>query len=623
MKDIFFYWSGEEPKQSFNDVKRYFPTAKFIEYKDNPVATALITSKKSLTKQFWLMDIDYLIANSIKNLDLPEWDQSYTHVFSNDVLNAYLVPKHYTYSPIEIDSGIFENKKIVETSEVYYRPYEMYFYWSGVEPTHKITELKKLFPTAKFIEKQSTIISVANVLSKSVLTDFYWLVDIDLVLEKELAEFRVPEWDHQYVHVFNNDKLSAYLIPLKYNYDTDKLEEENFKNKKIIETSGINYRPYDLYFYWAGTEPTHKINALKDLYPSAKFVKRQKNPVNTSYTITGDITTDMFWLVDIDLVISKNLCKLRVPEWDHKYTQVFVTDDRRAYLVPKKYSYDHAELVDGHFTNKKIVEDTDIQYRPYDLYFYWAGTEPTHKIKELQKLYPSAKFVKRQKNSVNTSYAITEGVTTDMFWLVDIDLVISDKLQNLRVPEWDHKYTQVFVTDDRRAYLVPKKYSYDHAEIIDGHFTNKKIVEDAGVTYRPYDLFFYWTGIEPTHKFEGVKQLYPSAKFVKRQKNPVNTAKTASENSTTDMFWLVDIELVMSTTLREIHVPEWDHKYVQVYVNDTNRAYLIPFKYQYDHVETIDGHFTNKKMIETNDVYYRPYDIFFLSYDEEHADTNW
>ena len=89
------------------------------------------------------------------------------------------------------------------------------------------------------------------------------------------------------------------------------------------------------------------------------------------------------------------------------------------------------------------------------------------------------------------------------------------------------------------------------------------------------------------------------------------------------MFWLVDIELVMSTTLREIHVPEWDHKYVQVYVNDTNRAYLIPFKYQYDHVETIDGHFTNKKMIETNDVYYRPYDIFFLSYDEEHADTNW
>jgi hypothetical protein len=210
-----------------------------------------------------------------------------------------------------------------------------------------------------------------------------------------------------------------------------------------------------------------------------------------------------------------------------------------------------------------------------------------------------------------------------MFWLVDIDLVISDKLQNLRVPEWDHKYVQVFVTDDRRAYLVPKKYSYDHAEIIDGHFTNKKVVEDTGINYRPYDLFFYWTGIEPTHKFEGVKRLYPSAKFVKRQKNPVNTAKTASEHSTTDMFWLVDIELVMSNILREIHVPEWDHKYVQVYVNNMNRAYLIPFKYQYDHVETIDGHFTNKKMIETTNVYYRPYDIFFLSYDEERADANW
>lgn len=179
------------------------------------------------------MDIDYLIANSIKNLDLPEWDQSYAHIFSNDILNAYLVPKQYTYSSIELDSGIFENKKIVETSEVYYRPYEMYFYWSGTEPTHKIKELKKLFPNAKFVEKTTTISTVANTLSTSVLTDFYWLIDIDLVIDTNLQEFRVPKWDYQYAHVFANDKLSAYLVPSKYSYDSSEFEEETFNNKKI------------------------------------------------------------------------------------------------------------------------------------------------------------------------------------------------------------------------------------------------------------------------------------------------------------------------------------------------------------------------------------------------------
>ena len=578
MKDIFFYWSGEEPKQSFNDVKRYFPTAKFIEYKDNPVATALVTSKKSLTKQFWLMDIDYLIANSIKNLDLPEWDQSYAHIFSNDILNAYLVPKQYTYSSIELDSGIFENKKIVETSEVYYRPYEMYFYWSGPEPTHKIKELKKLFPTAKFVEKTTTISTVANTLSTSVLTDFYWLIDIDLVIDTDLQEFRVPKWDYQYAHVFANDKLSAYLVPLKYSYDSSEFEEETFNNKKIIETTGVTYRQYDLCFYWTGIEPTHKITAVKEIYPWAKFVKRQKNPVNTASAIRDIITTDLFWLIDIDLIIVDELLKLRIPDWDHKYTHVFASGDISAYLIPLSYSYDQFELIDGQFANKKVIETDNVVYRPYELYFYWNGIEPTHKFEGVKKLYPSAKFIKYKKNPVNTARDIKS--TTRYFWLIDIECVIPKDLQQTRVPIFDQKYVQVFITDNRRAHLVPSEYQYEHVEIIDGHFSNKKIVEVPTVAYRPYDIFFLsYDEDRADTNWEILSTKYSHAKRVHGVKGIFNAHLRAAEESTTDFFWVVDADATVREQFKfDYRVPSWDFDVVHIW-NSRNAVNRLEYGY--------------------------------------------
>lgn len=137
------------------------------------------------------------------------------------------------------------------------------------------------------------------------------------------------------------------------------------------------------------------------------------------------------------------------------------------------------------------------------------------------------------------------------------------------------------------------------------------------------DIFFYWAGQEPKHKYDGVRKQFPFAKFVKLNKNPVNTAKGIAKRSMTKDFWLIDIELTIPKTLVDFEVPEWDQQYVHVFKNDLLSAYLINKSYVYDNEEVVLGHFTNKKIFETVDVTYKPYDIFFLSYDEEAADANW
>lgn len=47
------------------------------------------------------------------------------------------------------------------------------------------------------------------------------------------------------------------------------------------------------------------------------------------------------------------------------------------------------------------------------------------------------------------------------------------------------------------------------------HLTIKKLIETTGVTYRQYDLCFYWTGVEPTHKITAVKKSIPGRNLLK------------------------------------------------------------------------------------------------------------
>lgn len=465
MKDIFFYWTGEEPKNSFADIKQYFPTAKFIKFNNNPVATAKEVSKKSLTKHFWLMDIDIVISDSMKNLNLPEWDQRYTHIFSNNILSAYLVPKNYNYEDSEIATGIFNNKKEIVTTDVNYRPYDVFFHWTGTEPTHKFKGITEIIPHAKFVELKNNIVETAQLVSSTSLTKQFWLLDIDLLVTKELMEIKIDDWDKKYVHMFKSDNLSAFLISKDYDYTNADLKEGLFENKKVVETTDVYYRPYDLYFYWNGIEPTHKFEGVKKLYPSAKFIKYQKNPVNTAKALVGKTTTDMFWLINIELVLTSEILNFRVPEWDLKYAHAFVTDGLFSYLVPTKYSYDYVETVDGHFSDKKVIETTGISYRPYDIFFLSYDEESADANWQIiSEKYSHAKRVHGVKGIFNAHLKAATESTTDFFWVVDADALVQDSFKfDYRVPTWD--FDVVHIWNSRNA-VNRLEYGYGGVKLI-------------------------------------------------------------------------------------------------------------------------------------------------------------
>jgi hypothetical protein len=463
MKDIFFYWTGDEPTDSFADVKQYFPTAKFIKFNDNPVATAKVVAKKALTKQFWLMDIDLVISDSMKNLDLPEWDQTYTHIFSNNILNAYLVPKNYAYSEQEVETGVFNNKKEIVTDEVIYRPYDMFFYWSGITPTHKINHIKTQYPKAKFVELKDSIVATAQQIYKTSLTKQFWLLDIDLEISKSLEDIKIEDWNKQYVHMFINDDISAFLISRDYTFTDADLSTGLFDNKKIVETPDVYYRPYEIYFYWTGVEPTHKFEGVRHLYPTAKFVKYKKNPVNTAREIKS--VSRYFWLIDIELVISKELQDTRIPVFDQQYVQVFVNENRRAYLIPSSYQYDHIEFIDGHFSNKKMAETTDVAYRPYDIFFLSYDEESADtNWQTLSSKYSHAKRVHGVKGIFNAHLHAANKSTTDFFWVVDADALVQESFKfDYRVPPWDFDVVHIW---NSRNSVNKLEYGYGGIKLI-------------------------------------------------------------------------------------------------------------------------------------------------------------
>ena len=467
MKDIFFYWEGVEPTHKINHIKSLHPRAKFVESKDNIVATAQAVYKKSLTKQFWLIDIDLDVSKTLQDVTTEEWDMQYTHIFSNGDISAFLIPKEYAFSDTEVTTGIFENKKIIETADVHFRPFEVYFYWTGEQPVDKFESIKASCPTAKFIEYKNNPATTASEIKST--SRFFWLLDIDLAISDDLYNLRVPVYDHTYAHAFINNDIFAYLVPSNYQFDRNELLNGHFSNKKIIETDGIYFkssdadRSHDMYFYWNGIEPTHKFEGVRKIYPNAKFIKYKKNPVNTARDIKS--TSKFFWLIDIEFVITPDLQATTIPVFDQQYVHVFVTaDSKRAYLVPSTYQYDHIEFIDGHFSNKKMVETSDIAYRPYDIFFLSYDEEAADSNYELLTQQHSATRIHGVKGIFNAHLEAAKQSTTEFFWVVDADAKVQDSFKfDYRVPTWD--FDVVHIWNSRNA-VNRLEYGYGGIKLI-------------------------------------------------------------------------------------------------------------------------------------------------------------
>lgn len=222
MRDIFFYWSGKEPTHKFEGVRRKFPSAKFVKLQKNPVNTAKQIAQESFTPEFWLVNIEYEITDTLRDFEIPEWDKIYAHVFNNDQLSAYLVSKNYQYCADELVKGHFENKKIFESTEVTYRPYDIFFL--SYDEEHADANWKKVLSQYNYAVRIHGVKGIFNAhleAAKKSTTDFFWVVDADATIVKSFNfDYRVPVWDFDVVHIWNSRNS---VNGLEYGYGGIKL----------------------------------------------------------------------------------------------------------------------------------------------------------------------------------------------------------------------------------------------------------------------------------------------------------------------------------------------------------------------------------------------------------------
>lgn len=171
--------------------------------------------------------------------------------------------------------------------------------------------IRERFPVAKFciIDENNSAADALYFAQKKSLTKMFWVVDVDhCPTENFDFDFKVPEWDQKYVHVFKEEKTKMYkgiyLISKSYHITKREAEYMFFVNKKEIDTVASSISDMDIFFV-SYEEPNADENwqSLKNKYPNAKRIEKVKGIHQAHIEAAKQSSTSMFWVVDADALL--------------------------------------------------------------------------------------------------------------------------------------------------------------------------------------------------------------------------------------------------------------------------------------------------------------------------------
>lgn len=138
------------------------------------------------------------------------------------------------------------------------------------------------------------------------------------------------------------------------------------------------------------------------------------------------------------------------------------------------------------------------------------------------------------------------------------------------------------------------------------------------------DIAFYYFEDTPLQKINALEKQFPNALFVQLGKNYnfIVCAKLLVEKITTNSFWLIPADIELRNTSLEFNVPDWDLKYVHHQTIEDLNLFLIPKNYNIIEDEVKNKFFKDVKFVDFN-LFYKNYDVFFISYKEKTADINY
>lgn len=201
-------------------------------------------------------------------------------------------------------------------------------FYISKEKNFRFFRLRKRLPFLKLTRYENEKIEAIYSAQKKSLSSFFWLIDEDFEIDERFTfDFKVLEWDRNYVHVFKDNKnkfQGLYLIPKNYSLTKKEAEYNFFMNKKEVDIVAGKLS-FDIIFI-SYNEPNSDKNfeGLKLKYPNAKRIHGIKG-IHQAHIEAAKISeTTMFWAVDGDAIIEDNFnFDLSVPVWDRETVHVF------------------------------------------------------------------------------------------------------------------------------------------------------------------------------------------------------------------------------------------------------------------------------------------------------------
>ncbi len=345
---------------------------------------------------------------------------------------------------------------------------------------------------------------------------------------------------------------------------------------------------YDIFYVSKNNGNFSDWEKIKSRYPYA-----QKIDNVVSYNqIQSKAFTKMFWIIwdDIDLLDSFNLTDYKATKWDDMYIHVFKNGDfyDGVGLFPKNVKISTKEFYHRFFTNKKEIDIEVSKPKKYNVY--------------------SPK-----------SYEEYEKITDEMFWIKwpEIEII-------------DDEVTKIYFSHhnmyDRRENHIFKNACNDSSSYINGMVLCSKF---KSISKKEFDARY----VVEKKEYDIVATRYRYPRYVL---NSYEDYLNIFEKETQKMFWGIwpEIEITDDTIFDFYFDPkDWktkhnieEHNTFKHKFNNKIITHNSPVLFSsVDAISKREFNFraiTNKKENDRLISCHKPYDVFFISYEEKNADEN-
>tara|TARA_B110000503_G_scaffold141020_1_gene233379 strand:- start:1439 stop:3076 length:1638 start_codon:yes stop_codon:yes gene_type:complete len=402
MYDIIFV-SSNKTHPEYLKIKQRFPLAKIT----NDFRKA---KRIALTDFYWIV-WDDLIVNFDFDYTPDEWSKNYVHVFKNN--NFYdgivLIPKHINVTDNEIKHRFFVNCKEVNIVASVPKPYDLFFIDS-------YNNYKEAFSNST--------------------TEMFWMSsnmishDIDLVNNFYIShhDIQLRNQTHAFIHNVDDQRLYNGLFLCSKRRELAEREIEYRFPVNRIEHNVVG-----------STKKNYSVVAC-DTYD--EYLSHLENP----------IITELFWMIPSYVN----------PSTRFKFDTYFTHNDsfnrtiNHVYLNGKYHDgivlcSKHAKFSQREFDYKFIANKKEVNVvistpKPYDIVFI-SYQEPNadENYACILERFPKCKRIHGVKGIHQAHIEGAKLCSTDLFWIIDGDAIITDNFNfDYQVARWDKETVHVW-----------------------------------------------------------------------------------------------------------------------------------------------------------------------------------